>query len=106
MKNPVFIEYANKLFANKLAMDILKREEKVLIKKLEPFVEPGEPLELFDGQISQRIQKTRKWFNRTEVLEQIKSRYGQEVADEIDYHCTRSTKTAKRLHVKLFDEKK
>ena len=105
MKNPVFIEYANKLFANKLAMDILKREEKVLIKKLEPFVEPGKPLALFDGEIYQHTQKTRKWFNRTEVLEQIKSKYGQVAADEIDYHCTRRTKTAKRLHVKLFDDK-
>ena len=96
---------AKLLFENKRAMAKLKQEEKALKKKLEPFVKPSKPLELFDGQISQRIQKTRKWFNRTEVLEQIESSYGQEVADEIDYHCTRRTKTAKRLHVKLFDDK-
>ena len=64
----------------------------------------GEPLVFCDGQIYQHSQKTRKWFNRKEVLEQIESSYGQEVADDIDYLCKRETKTAKRLHVKLFDE--
>ena len=72
---------------------------------MEPSVEPVVPLVFGDGKNYQRTQKSRKWFNRTKVLEEIKSRYGQDEADEIDFQCKIETKTAKRLHVKLFDAK-
>jgi hypothetical protein len=103
MKKPVFIEDANKLFANKHAMDILEREEKVLIKKLEPFVEPGKPIALFDGEIYQHTQKNEKIIYRKQLLKFLTLRFGKEVANAVDFHCTVQTITAKRLHVKLFE---
>lgn len=101
MKNIVFIDDANKLFANKRAMIELKREEKELKKKLEPFVEPELPLVLSDGKIYQRTQKNEKRIYREQLLKFITLRFGKEVADAVDFHCTVQTITAKRLHVQL-----
>ncbi len=48
-----------------------------------------------DGKIYLYAEKTKKTFNRKEVLEYIEKRYGIEVALDVDINCTKTKRMEK-----------
>ena len=81
-------------------------EEKEIITNMEPHVGLVEPLLMLDGVIYLYAEKTKKTFNRQQVLEYIEKKYGVEVAGDIDSNCTKKKRMAKRLHVKPWKKEK
>ena len=98
-------EKANRLIYVKKS--IAEFEEEIELKEeLEPHVGSVEPLLMPDGMIYFYSEKTKKTFNRKEVLEYIEKRYGIEVARDVDSNCTKKKRMAKRLHVKTWKKEK
>ena len=86
---------------------IAELEEEIEIKdELEPHVGLVEPLLMLEGVIYLSAEKTKKTFNRQQVLEYIEKKYGVEVALDVDRNCTQKKRMAKRLHVKTWKKEK
>ena len=99
-------EKANRLIYVKKSIAEFEEEEIELKEELEPHVGSVEPLLMPDGMIYFYSEKTKKTFNRQQVLEYIEKRYGIEVARDVDINCTKTKRMAKRLHVKTWKKKK
>ena len=99
-------EKANRLIYVKKSIAEFEEEEIEIKDELEPHVGLVKPLLMPDGKIYLYAEKTKKTFNRKEVLEYIEKRYGIEVARDIDSNCTKKKRMAKRLHVKTWKKKK
>ena len=98
-------EKANRLIYVKKS--IAEFEEEIELKEeLEPHVGSVEPLLMPDGMIYFYSEKTKKTFNRKEVLEFIEKQFGPEVARAVDINCTKKKRMAKRLHVKPWKKEK
>ena len=99
-------EKANRLIYVKKSIAELEEEEIEIKDVLEPHVGLVEPLLMLDGVIYLYAEKTKKTFNRQQVLEYIEKKYGVEVARDIDSNCTKKKRMAKRLHVKTWKKEK
>ena len=99
-------EKANRLIYVKKSIAELEEEEIELKEELEPHVGSVEPLLMPDGMIYFYSEKTKKTFNRKEVLEFIEKQFGPEVARAVDINCTKKKRMAKRLHVKTWENEK
>ena len=97
---------ANRLIYVKKSIAEFEEEEIEIKDVLEPHVGLVKPLLMPDGKIYLYAEKTKKTFNRKEVLEYIEKRYGIEVARDIDSNCTKKKRMAKRLHVKTLKKEK
>ena len=97
---------ANRLIYVKKSIAEFEEEEIEIKDELEPHVGLVKPLLMPDGKIYLYAEKTKKTFNRKEVLEYIEKRYGVEVARDVDINCTKMKRMAKRLHVKTWENKK
>ena len=94
---------ANRLIYVKKSIAEFEEEEIEIKDELEPHVGLVKPLLMPDGKIYLYAEKTKKTFNRKEVLEYIEKRYGIEVARDVDSNCTKKKRMAKRLHVKTWE---
>lgn len=99
--NVKFVHYCYELIAIKKLIEQLQHKEKMLKKKLEPFVSPGDPLVLSEAVIECIEPRRRHSFCRVDVLNFIKERFGKDFANEVDVHCTKINHTSKHLRVKL-----
>ena len=99
-------EKANRLIYVKKSIAELEEEEIEIKDVLEPHVGLVEPLLMLDGVIYLYAEKTKKTFNRQQVLEYIEKKYGIEVARDVDINCTKMKRMAKRLHVKTWKKEK
>jgi hypothetical protein len=97
---------ANRLIYVKKSIAELEEEEIEIKDELEPHVGLVKPLLMPDGKIYLYAEKTKKTFNRKEVLEYIEKHYGIEVARDVDSNCTKKKRMAKRLHVKTWKKEK
>ena len=98
-------EKANRLIYVKKS--IAELEEEIEIKEtLGPHVGLVEPLLMLEGVIYLYAEKTKKTFNRQQVLEYLEKKYGVEVARDVDANCTKKKRMAKRLHVKTWKKEK
>ena len=95
-------EKANRLIYVKKSIAELEEEEIEIKDVLEPHVGLVEPLLMLEGVIYLYAEKTKKTFNRQQVLEYIEKKYGVEVALDVDRNCTKKKRMAKRLHVKTW----
>ncbi|MFI3137634.1 MAG: hypothetical protein QX197_12740 [Methylococcaceae bacterium] len=77
------------------------REEKILKKKLEPYVSLGNSLVFPKGEIYCIESKGAKSFRRKEVLQFIEEQLGKEVARRVDLNCTRKSRAVRIMCVKL-----
>ena len=96
---------ANRLIDIKNEIAALKKIERELKSQLKPFISHEEQLILECGLLYGYSEKVVRTFNRKFVLEYLKERYGDEVADTVDAHCTIKKTTPQRLHVKLCKDK-
>ena len=99
-------EKANRLILLKKSIAKLQKQEKVIKKKLEPYVGLVEPLLMRDGKIYCYSEKFKNTLNRKQTLEYIEKRVGPEFAREVDIICTKKKRMKKRLHVKTWDNEK
>ena len=99
-------EIANQLILLKKSIAKLQKQEKVIKKKLEPYVGLVKPLLMPDGMIYFYSEKIKSTFNRQQVLEFIEKKFGPEVARAVDINCTKKKRMAKRLHVKPWKKEK
>ena len=99
-------EIANQLILLKKSIAKMQKQEKVIKKKLEPYVGLVEPLLMQDGKIYCYSEKFKNTFNRKQVLEYIEKRVGPEFAREVDIICTKKKRMKKRLHVKTWENEK
>ena len=106
MDNDELNKKANRLIYVKKSIAELEEEEIEIKDVLEPHVGLVEPLLMLDGVIYLYAEKTKKTFNRQQVLEYIEKKYGIEVARDVDINCTKTKCMAKRLHVKTWKKEK
>jgi hypothetical protein len=97
---------ANRLIYVKKSIAEFEEEEIEIKDVLEPHVGLVTPLLMPDGKIYLYAEKTKKTFNRQQVLEYIEKKYGIEVARDVDINCTKTKRMAKRLHVKTWENEK
>ena len=99
-------EKANRLIYVKKSIAEFEEEEIEIKDELEPHVGLVKPLLMPDGKIYLYAEKTKKTFNRKEVLEFIEKKFWPEVARAVDINCTKKKRMAKRLHVKPWKKEK
>ena len=97
---------ANRLIYVKKSIAEFEEEEIEIKDELEPHVGLVKPLLMPDGKIYLYAEKTKKTFNRQQVLEYIEKKYGIEVARDVDINCTKTKRMEKRLHVKTWKKEK
>lgn len=65
--------------------------------------DPGEVIEVDDGEVRCRQRRSTKYLDRETTLAYVEEKYGTDVALDIDAQCSMIKEHEKRLHVRWID---
>jgi hypothetical protein len=81
----------------------LTEKEKILKEKIKPMLKQCRSIQFSSGEVYYKEKCGAKTFKRSNVLQYIRDRYGDSLADQIDEDCTEHGKTVKTVYVKIIN---